>query len=377
MIRKFLRVLRSYELELHRERWERDIGDALFATLRRERVLYDGGVADWYECGGRCGERRRVIEAPDEHPGKPYLALCAVDGGCLDKPLSEDGAHVWGFSFADAIAVLRRTLGIDGASETEEVVHGVFAIGSVDRSGIRADVFLAVNPDDDAFPHFVSARAHAQRAAVVLINTARWLPQAFVDAHGPGKRVEIALLEDMLAVRDGAIVATDTGERLRGRPKTSGVPVCLVIDADGERALDEAEYRELLGRAEHDLDFFLDVSTLHRDGRRKFFVGGIRHRPESGGARGVFERVELRQTEGAAAVEFIERTHRGRHVKPSELTTLADYEDALQVFRRAFEKLDPEPRQYVEQQPGSRDVHIAFAFRPSLGSRWAIVKRRA
>jgi hypothetical protein len=366
MIRKLLQVLRPHDIKLRDAAWDERLGAELVTVLRRARVLHGSGLADWFDCGGaHCGERRRVLEMPGGPNGKPYLALCAIDSGCLDLPLSEDELRLSTLSFAGAIELLRAALRIDGVGDAAQVAPDVFHLGVTDGGGMRAEAFLALNPDLESFPYFLTARGTAQRASVVFTNTTRWLPQQLVDLHGPGRRVEIALLEDVLTMRDGAIVS------IGGKPAapivTTAAPVCIAIDNDGERALSSDEYRYVIEAAPRELDLFLDFSIQHRITNKRTVYRGGRVRD------GQYQPIEIRVSEAAVAAELIERTCRGGpYVKVRELHSMHDHD--RQTFNRAWQQLDPEPRVFLEKQPGSRDVDAAFRFRAPPGRRWALLK---
>jgi len=369
MIRKLLQVLRPHDLKLRDATWDERFGAELVTILRRARVLHDAGLASTYECGGaHCGERRRVVPVPNDKTGRPYVALCAIDGGCLDLQLSENELRLSTLSFAGAIELLRAALRVQGAGAAAQIAPDVFALGAIERGGARADAFLALNPDLEAFPYFLTARGTAQRATIVFTNTTRWLPQPLVDLHGPGRRVEIVLLEDVLTLRNDAVVATEIATpRMRAPVLSPEPPACVRLDADGERVLSAEEYQATLERAALDLDLFLDFSTQHRVTKKKTVYRGGRRRD------GAYSGVELRVSEAAVAAELIERScrHAG-YLKVRDLVAMRDHD--RQTFNRAWQQLDPEPRAFLEKQPGSRDADAAFRFKPPRGRRWALLK---
>lgn len=365
MIRKLLQVLRPHDIKLRDAAWEERLGPELVTVLRRARVLHGSGLADWFDCGGaHCGERRRVVEMPGGPDGKPYLALCAIDSGCLDLPLSEDELRLSTLSFAGAIDLLRTALSIEGVGDAAQIAPDVFHLGAAERGGVRAEAFLALNPDLESFPYFLTARGTAQRASIVFANTTRWLPQQLVDLHGPGRRVEIALLEDVLTMRRDAIVSIEVPP---ATPTAASEPVCIVVDKDGERALSADEYRHVVDRAPSELDLFLDFSVQHRVTNKRTVYRGGRVRD------GKYQLIEVRVSEAAVAAELIERTCRGgQYLKVRDLQSMRDHD--RQTFNRAWQQLDPEPRVFLEKQPGSRDVDAAFRFRAPPGRRWALLK---
>ncbi|MBI2388658.1 MAG: hypothetical protein HYV09_03490 [Deltaproteobacteria bacterium] len=356
-------------MKLRDAAWQEKLGPELVTILRRARVLHDAGLASSYECGGaHCGERRRIVPSDDGVPGKPYLALCAMDGGCLDLELSEDELRLSTLSFAGAIDLLRGALRIEGVGAAAHIAPDVFLLGVTERGGLRTDAFLALNPDLESFPHFLTARGTAQRASVVFTNTTRWLPQPLVDLHGPGRRVEIALLEDILALRDGAVVATDVmAARVPAAARSPEPPVCVRLDVDGERALSAEEHERMLERAPLDLDFFLDFSVQHHlTAKKTVYIGGRRR-------AGAYERIEMRASEAAVAAELIERSCKSSgYLRLRDLVAMKDH--GKQTFHRAWQQLDPDPRAFLEKEPGSRDVDAAYRFRPQHGRRWALLK---
>lgn len=355
MITKLLRVLRPHDVKLRDETWHDNLGHELVTVRRRARVLHDAGLASTYDCGGdQCGERRRVISAPGEVPGKPYLALCAIDNGCLDLPLAEDELRLSTLSFAGACDVLRAALRIEADGPVTVAAPDVFLLGSLVRGGLRADAFLALNPDLESFPYFLTARGTAQRLSVAFVNTKRWLPQTIVDLHGPGRRVEIVLLEDVLGLVNGVVV----GAEPEPAPVVS-TPVATAISHDGERMLTEEDYLSLDREAARMFDLYLDAATLRTLGRKKFFRGGYR---DAGGA---FHESKLTFNEGRAVAEFVELA-RDRALAPSKLPTVAD-KNADQLFKTGWPKVDPARRALRPEGSGAR-------FAPPPGVRWALIK---
>ena len=87
----------------------------------------------------------------------------------------------------------------------------------------------------------------------------------------------------------------------------------------------------------------------------------------------MYEPIELRASEAAVAAELIEWSSRNRgYVRIRDLATMKDHDK--QTFNRAWQQLDPEPRAFLEKEPGSRDVDTAFRFRPPPAKRWALLK---
>lgn len=367
MLRKFLQILRPHDLKLRDDRWRDKLGSELVAVLRRARALDAAGLAETYECGGvpACGERRRVVAAPAAD-GHTHLALCAIDGGCLDLSLREPELRLSTLSFEATCELLCETLGIERAASFATVTPDVFLLGSVERSGVRADAYLALNPDLEAFPHLLTARGSASRATVVFVNTARFLPPTLIDLHGPGRRVEIVQLEDCLALENGALITRASARTLAAAPTPNTAPVCVRIDEAGEHALDAEGYAAAVARAESELDLLLDFSTQHHLTKRRVVYAGGRRR------NGRYEPIEMRTSEAAVAAELIERTCRGGYVRPRDLERLQG--NSMQTFHRAWQALDPEPREWLEKKAGTRDADAEYRFAPRRGRRWALLK---
>jgi hypothetical protein len=356
MMRKFLRVLQPADLTLQDASWEQLLGERLVEALRRASLLEDGPRATSLECGGdHCGEARRVVHCPGVAPGKDYVALCATDGGCMDVPLSEDDLRTSTLSWAGVAQLLRRLLRIEGRGKPTHVAGPVFGLGEIEKDGLRADAFLALNPDE-GFHHFLVARIAAPRPTVVFVTSARALDPALAEAHGPSSRVEVVLVEDVLCVESGVIAARDW--RATRAPKANA-PAALLLSHDGERTLTAEEYLALVEHAAERFDLFLDAATPRRAGRKTYFLGGRRE-----GAR--WQEEHLTEGEAAAIAEFIVRARNAPIDIEKELTSVKD-KVAKQLYKKGAAKIGATHR-FILRERGGR------AFRPPPGARWALIR---
>jgi hypothetical protein len=360
MLKRYLATLRASDRAAHASSWRRELGDAVVDVLLRERVLFDAGAADWYPCGGTCGNPRPVL-----HEGvpadRPFHAACAIDDGCLGVDVSAAELQLYGHSFARALDVISAALAIERAPNAHlPVTRNVHRLGTVKRRGVPTDVFVAIMPEDELFPVFVASRSASGRRTLILATTLRWVPEAVIAAHGPlAPLVEISALDELLAVRDGRIAAAvlDGGGIAPTLPSLSP-PVVIALTHEGERPLDAEAYRALDTHAHDSFDLYLDVATLRRDGRAKFYRGG--HRDHAG-----FHETELTVAEAQGVAEFIERA-RSRAVEATDLASLAK-KSAAQLLKTGWAKVDRKREAIVPTADGLR-------FAPRAGTRWALIK---
>jgi hypothetical protein len=223
----------------------------------------------------------------------PFVAVCGRDdGSCVEVLLRADAREVLTVSIDAFARQLRRVLGVGGAVERDAGFPDTRRIG--ERAG--RPMFLALSPALPGFDAWLAARGDA----VVLVPVARGVPTALRDRSAPGQRVELVTLRDILRVADDALVGALPERVLQVRepaaaPYGARPAVCVVIDHEGQRALNADEYRALVARA-RDLDLFVDTTVT---------VDGGAHRGLRRNDAGEVEEAALTKHEAAAIVELI------------------------------------------------------------------------
>jgi hypothetical protein len=275
--------------------WRGRIGAELTTSLVRLGVLVEKAPLPSHPCGGPWSDGcpRRVVENHGS-TSQPFVAVCGRgDGSCREILLSAEDRETFALSVDGVVRVVRRALGIGGAIERDDA-----GFPDARRLGERAgrSVFLALSP---AFPGFEAWLA-ARGDALVLVPFGVGLATAVRDRFGVGQRVELVLLRDVLRLETGVMVGALPEPILSirepaGAPYGSRSPTCIVIDNDGRRALDAAEYRALVARA-RELDLFLDMTIT---------VDGGAHRGLRRDDDGAVQEAGLTKHEAAAIVELI------------------------------------------------------------------------
>jgi len=358
MLTRYLASIAASKTPVHESTWRQRFGDPVVELLLAHRILFPAGTADWYPCGGTCGRYRAVIEE-GKPTDRPFRAVCVEDTGCNGVQVSAAELTLLGHSFTNLIDVLCGALAIKPAPTPElALTRNVHRLGTMTRHGVATDVFLAISPEEEWFPMFLATRAAAGRPTWFLATTLRWLPDSLLASHGPGARIEIAALADVIDVCDGKIVpreATPAPGVIRG---TSAAAVAEITDRDGTRPLSREEHDDLVENASERFDLFVDTTEV-RVGKRTFCVGGFREE------RGRYHETKLLPVEARGVAEFIERA-REAFLMPEELAALKEH-DAAQYFRKGWPKVDKLRRSIVRQKLGYR-------FQPRADLRWAVVK---
>jgi hypothetical protein len=275
--------------------WRDRIGAELTVLLLRSGALVEREPLPSHPCGGPSGDGcPRLVVENHGCTSHPFVAVCGRgDGSCPEILLRPEDRETLALSVDGVVRVVRRALGIGGAIERDDA--GFPDARRIGERGGRA-VFLVLSP---AFPGFEAWLA-ARGDALVLVPFGVGLATAVRDRFGVGQRVELVLLRDVLRLESGAIVGAPPEPILLlreppGAPYGSRSPTCLVIDNDGRRALDAAEYRALVARA-RELDLFIDTTVT---------VDGGAHRGLRRGDDGVVQEAALTKHEAAAIVELI------------------------------------------------------------------------
>jgi hypothetical protein len=275
--------------------WRVRIGAELTTSLVRLGVLVEKEPPSSHPCEGPWGDGcpRRVVE---NHgcTSHPFVAVCGRgDGSCPEILLRAEDRETLALSVDGMVRVLRRALGISGAIERDDA--GFPDARRIGERGGRA-VFLVLLP---AFPGFEAWLA-GRGDALVVVPFGGGLATAARDRFGVGQRVGLVLLRDVLRLEGGTIVGALPEPVLvlrepPGVPYGSRSPTCIVIDNDGRRALDAAEYLALVARA-RELDLFVDTTVT---------VDGGAHRGLRRDDDGVVQEAALTKHEAAAIVELI------------------------------------------------------------------------
>jgi hypothetical protein len=347
--------------------WRERIGAELTPLLVRLGVLVEQEPLPSHPCGGPWGDGcpRRVLE---NHGGAshPFVAVCGRgDGSCREILLRAEDREALAISVDGVVRVVRRALGIGGAIERDDA--GFPDARRIGERGGRA-VFLVLSP---AFPGFEAWLA-ARGDALVLVPFGIGVATAVRDRFGAGQRVELAVLRDVLRLEGGAIVGAPPEPILalrepRGVPYGSLSPTCIVIDNDGKRALDAAEYRALVARA-RELDLFVDTTVT---------VDGGAHRGLRRDDDGVVREAALTKHEAAAIVELISTR---KALRAGDFASLS-LNAIDKVVERARSKIDVKQGRYrwraIHTLAADTPEAKRWQFNPPRELRFAIVQAAA
>ena len=206
-------------------------------ALRAEGIVRPGPLARTYPCGGdEPGCAREVrgfddddlgLEANEPRVIRDRIAPRAYVAVCSQSP------HACPFAEVESDALAQVTIARDPLARTVARLLGLSAVprapqaaeppkddeplllGEEARDGTLRDVFLLVHPRSD-LAHRLGARERDARPATIFVPTAQGVDPPLFARHGPGAHVELARLDDAIAVRGGALVATPRLRVLRG-----------------------------------------------------------------------------------------------------------------------------------------------------------------
>jgi hypothetical protein len=367
-LHELLRLIeQAKSLTMLASQWRGRIGAELTTSLVRLGVLVEKAPLPSHPCGGPWGDGcpRRVVEN-DGCTSHPFVAVCGRgDGSCPEILLRAEDRETLALSVDGVMRVVRRALGIAGAIERDDA--GFPDARRIGERGGRA-VFLVLSP---AFPGFEAWLA-ARGDALVLVPFGIGAATAVRDRFGAGQRVELALLRDVLRLEGGAIVGALPEPILalrepRGVPYGSLSPTCIVIDNDGRRALDAAEYRALVARA-RELDLFVDTTVTVEGGAHR----GLRRDDD-----GVVQEAALTKHEAAAIVELISTRKALRAGDFGSLSLNA----IDKVVERARSKVDVKQGRYkwraIHTLAADTPQAKRWQFNPPSGLRFAVAQPAA
>lgn len=358
-MRRFLELLSQRGCpQLAPTEFERRVGEGAWRALRAERVLVDLPPPATYPCGGWEGDGcpREVLHEPSvHHPTQPYVAVCGNDvPECSSLRLSAEDLRRVGVSLPALARLLADRYGVrhpaapalsdlPGVQQLGHAVDGRFLAFSA-RPGLRsARLFL---------------RTTRERAAL-LVPTRCGLSHELLERHGPGERVELRVLEDELAVRDGHIA------RIRGSD-VPGEATRIVVDQEGERPLDETGYAALCARLDQ-LDLFVDLTAP---------LDGDHVRARTRETDGTFRESALTRVQAEALLELA--SHPGP-VRPARLRTLVDAGIQAKVryverIRSAVDvRLGRRRWRFVNAVSGDIPEAKAFAFSGAADLEYALI----
>jgi hypothetical protein len=295
-------------------------------------------------------------------------------------------------SVADVGRAVRRLFALEGEFAPDDAaMPRTLRLGHRRReSGERLDVLLTRAAWDAGFAGMLAERATHPWPTLVLAPTATHLGSDLVARYaGPG-RVQLAFLEDVLAVHGGELaLAHDVEGRAAPAPQApfgraltnegelalaegaeglTGAaprrPFCRALTNEGERALDRTAYHAWCANEPPPFDLLLDLLHVAHG------HPAVAWRRD---ARGRAERVELTRHEAAALAELIERR------APTEACDLAclraaRLHDPVQVVERARRKVDARVSRYRWRAfvtSGGSGPERAFHFAPPAGFRYA------
>lgn len=367
--------MRSFLEMLHRgawpsdltSRWRSKLGAETFDALVATGILQPSDPATWYPCpGGGDACPRLVVENPGdaEHP---FVAVPEDGGCCAAVPLREEDLAQHAVSAPHFVRALRGLLRIDGPfALDDELFPCTVRIGRTTEDALPRDVLLATWPTYDGFESFLASRRSARRPSLVLVpRRMRGVPSSVEDHHGPGEHVEIVFLEDLLAILDGRIQRVPDWRHapgVREPDQSSGSAFCVLVAHDGARPIDEAAYRDIVGRAD-EFDLFIDTLARVEAGRCR----ASRRLPD-----GTVEGATLTPLHASILVELIERR---QALGAGELPGLASHRSSEKQVEAARRAVDVKLGRYQWRalQLIRGDVS-RYLFAPPEGFRFAVIR---
>lgn len=297
--------------------FESVVGATAWSVLRAERVLVDLPPPATYPCGGWEGDGcpREVLHEPStHHPTQPYVAVCGNDvPECASLRLGASDLLQVGVSLPALARLLADRYGV-----RHPAPRALADFPGIQELGHGADGrFLAFC----ARPGFRSARLFLRTTrdrATLLVPSRSSLSHELLERHRLGERVELRVLEDELVVRDGRITRT------RAWDEASTTATRLLVDRDGERPLDEADYATLCARLDQ-LDLFVDLTAP---------LDGDHVRARTRELDGTFRESAITRVQAEALLELA--SHPGP-VRPGRLRTLVDA--GIQAKERYVERI--------------------------------------
>ena len=184
------------------------------AALAAAGIAVPGADAESLPCAHRAGCARDVRRADDGH--RRLVAICGQSPPeCDPIELAEQDVATVRLALSGLTATMRKLLSVrPSAGHATHATKGSararepIALGVQERRAfgeVPRDAFLALRPEDDATPAWLTLRERVSRPAVVFVPTARRIASEVLARHAAGDRVEIVALEDALVVKNGAI----------------------------------------------------------------------------------------------------------------------------------------------------------------------------
>ncbi len=219
-----------------REELARELSAAEVAALGGLRVLRDAPALTVWPCdvpSRRCG--REVLGGAE---AAPFVAVCegSCDGEdrCEDVPLDADRLARWSLDAAALVTSLRAVYRVAGppvsVAPSAATAADPLRLGEERAEARTRDVFLALSPARGDLAAFLEARERAPRPALVLVPKARAVASERASRHGPGAHVELELLEDAIAVRDGKLARVARPRLVVPAPAPSSLAEPVVAD---------------------------------------------------------------------------------------------------------------------------------------------------
>jgi hypothetical protein len=348
------------------------IGKPAFGALIAEGVLVRGDRATTYPCPGGGSECPRDVV---ENPGDPEFPFVAVPPGpeicCPSVRLTEADLETKRTSRSALVKLISRLFRVDGPANLDTAIfRHAHRLGRSRWGGIERDVLLCTNlSGSEAVGHLLARKAMRQPTLILAHARTRYTSPEIAAHFGRGEVVEVAFLEDCLAIEDGRVVTRE--------PAVLGVaePVatyalqpelfCVVIDQDGRREVDEATYRDVAARM-MSCDLFLDLLSTVRAGRYRSGYSD-EHR--------AFVETSLTPQQAWAYAELVEKR---KPTRAGELATLSDFgasHKQVEAARRAVDlKLSRKKWRSTELIAGVDASANRYLFKPPPGLRFVVIR---
>lgn len=238
-------------------------------ALRTEGVVRPGPLARTYSCGADepgCSREVRGFEDDDDlgldapNAARPirdriaprvYVAVCSQSPHACPFVEVESDALAQVTIVRDPLArAIARLLGLSTVPRAPHAIEPPkddepLLLGEEARDGAVRDVFLLVRPRRD-LAHRLGARERDARPATFFVPSAHGVDATLFTRHGAGAHVELARLDDAIAVRGGVLVATPRLRVVRGESQPSRARAAKdspapPLSADGVRPLPPLE----------------------------------------------------------------------------------------------------------------------------------------
>lgn len=361
---------------------ERTYGAAFVEALTKLDLLIPGGCAQTIPSPDfeQPGEWEVVANPNEDDFDHPRLAR-PIDGPAgIGVFLRDDELRTVKLSLRRFGELVRAALRIQGQADwARPVFPNAHRLGQVEWSGMTREALLCTDLNGPAPALHLQLRQTRCLPTLVLTPTqTRWMRPEVQSLVGAGL-VTVAFLDELLAMERGKLVRTPRAEALQGLTSLCERPTeycssiqskrvdeiyCRCLDAEGEHALTQTEYQQLLS-AISTCDLALDLTQTREAGRHPAW------RREAGAS------IEGSVTpqQGAAFAELMEAQ---RPLRPAQLKALHGTlhpERQIEAARRALDgRLGRYEWRATKLIKGESPEAAQYWFKPPENLRWVLLR---